>query len=115
MNFFEQQHLARQQTRRLVWLFALAVIGVVVAVDIVLVLIFAASELKATDGQVFSFWGALRDHPTAIMAPRCSFLVITIASIGKTASLRSGGKAVASSMGATQVGSGVEPASSSAS
>ncbi len=107
MNFFEQQHLARRQTRRLVWLFALAVIGVVVAVDVVLVLIFAALELKQSEGQVFSFWGALRDHPTALMVTSVlTFLVITIASIGKTASLRSGGKAVASSMGATQVGSG---------
>jgi len=107
MNFFQQQHEARRQTRKLVILFVLAVIGVVAAIDVVLVLVFAAAELKSTEGQVFSFSGALREHPVALVVTSIlTTLVIGIASVGKTFSLRSGGKAVASGMGATQVGTG---------
>lgn len=107
MNFFQQQHEARRQTRKLVILFVLAVIGVVAAIDVVLVLVFAAAELKATEGQVFSFTGALREHPVALVVTSIlTATVIGIASVGKTFSLRSGGKAVASGMGATQVGTG---------
>ena len=41
MNFFEQQHTARRNTRLMVLLFVLAVIGVVVAMDAFIASLFA--------------------------------------------------------------------------
>lgn len=107
MNFFEQQHLARRQTRRLVVLFVLAMLAIVAAIDLVVVLILAAAEMKDNADHAFSVVGALRDHPGALLVTSVlTMLVIGIASLGKTFSLRSGGKAVAAGMGATQVGTG---------
>ena len=40
MNFFEQQALARKTTTRLVVLFSLAVLGIVLAVDLAVALVF---------------------------------------------------------------------------
>jgi Zn-dependent protease with chaperone function len=40
MNFFEQQELARRNSRRLIWLFALAVIAIVVAVNVAATLLY---------------------------------------------------------------------------
>ena len=40
MNFFEHQDIARRQSKRLVFLFALAVLAIVVSVDLLLLLVF---------------------------------------------------------------------------
>ncbi|WP_293778889.1 M48 family metallopeptidase [uncultured Oxalicibacterium sp.] len=41
MSFFEQQEDARRQTRRLIWLFVLAVIAIVLAVNVAMTLLWA--------------------------------------------------------------------------
>ncbi|AVP99013.1 peptidase M48 Ste24p [Ahniella affigens] len=107
MNFFEQQELARKQSRRMVWLFMLAAFAVIVAIDVVLVLILAATSLKSQPEAMFSFSATLANHPGALaLTSVLTGMVIGISSLGKMASLRSGGKAVAASMGATQVSTG---------
>jgi len=97
MNFFEHQHQARVQSRRLVWLFALGVIGVVLALDAALLLGFGLS----TKGPV-TLVQLLDGHGGALLlASFGGAALIGIASLTKTVKLRSGGGAVARELGAT--------------
>ncbi|MCW4456231.1 M48 family metallopeptidase [Flavobacterium sp. MXW15] len=89
MNFFEHQARARRSSTRLVVLFALAVAGIVVAVDLA-VLFFSGG------------WGP---NSAAVML---LFTVLTLAVIGlgslyRVASLRGGGEAVALQLGGREV------------
>lgn len=107
MNFFEQQELARKQSRRLVWLFLLATLAVIAAIDVVLVLILATYSLKSEPQAAFSFTAALTNHPgTLALVSVLTGMIIGVSSLGKMAGLRAGGKAVAAGMGATQVSTG---------
>jgi len=89
MTFFEQQHQARQETRKLVFLFALAVIAIVLAVNLAMALLWN-----------FKFGGhheVLRSYPKGFFAINT---LITLALIGggtliQTFNLRDGGDAVA--------------------
>ena len=85
MNFFEQQAAARRNSSRLVFLFALAVLGIVLAVD--------AVTFIATHGNT----GALVFTTLATLA------VIGIGSMYRIASLRGGGEPVALQMGGVPV------------
>jgi Zn-dependent protease with chaperone function len=94
VNFFERQAGARRTSRRLVVLFALAVLCTVAAVDVVLMLAFGG--FRADDS------GA--DTLGAFLASTVITLgVIGCASLFRTASLRAGGSAVASQLGAVAV------------
>lgn len=94
MNFFEHQDRARRASRRMLVLFALAVLVIVAAVDALVLLALRADG----DG------GApLADAPTIVAASVVTLLVIGAASLYKVASLRGGGSAVARGLGATQV------------
>jgi Zn-dependent protease with chaperone function len=89
MTFFEQQHQARQETRKLVFLFALAVLAIVLAVNLAMALLWN-----------FKFGGhheVLRSYPKGFFAINT---LITLALIGggtliQTFNLRDGGDAVA--------------------
>src|SRR4051812_2019235 len=91
MNFFEQQDHARRQTKTLVLLFALAVLAIVIAVNIVAAVLWT--------------WG----HPAAAAAryPHGFFLANTLITIGllvggtllEIYNLRDGGDAVAQMAG----------------
>jgi Zn-dependent protease with chaperone function len=83
MNFFERQEAARRATVRLVVLFALAVLGIVLAVDVV---VFVA----AGSGPV-------------LVATLGTLAVIGLGSLYRIASLRGGGDPVALQMGGTPV------------
>jgi len=91
VNFFEHQEAARRTSRRLVWLFALAVIAIVIVVNIVATVVYYAV-----------FAGSL---------PRGFYLtntVLTLLMIGagtwwETARLAEGGEAVARMVGARRV------------
>ncbi|HRQ66158.1 MAG TPA: M48 family metallopeptidase [Xanthomonadaceae bacterium] len=97
MNFFARQRQARGQTRRLVLLFALAVIAIVVAVDLVLIAAFGYDDGRLT-------WDTLRDDPmTLVIATLVTLSIIGGASLIKIAQLRSGGGAVARELGGTPV------------
>jgi len=85
MNFFEHQAAARRGSGRLVLLFALAVLGIVLAVDLV--------TLALTGGSI----GA------TVFATVATLAVIGLGSLYRIASLRGGGATVAAQMGGTWV------------
>jgi len=84
MNFFEHQEAARRSSARLVLLFALAVLGMVLAVDAVTLLL-------------------TRSVPATLVATVATLAVIGLGSLYRIASLRGGGAAVAAQMGGTWV------------
>src|SRR5690606_32826083 len=85
MNFFEQQAQARRNSTRLVVLFALAVAGIVLAIDAAVFLVAGAN------------WALLAFTTLATVA------VIGLGSLYRLASLRGGGDAVALQFGGTPV------------
>ncbi len=84
MNFFAQQELARKHTRHMLWLFGLAVVCIVAAVDFVLLLAFHTPGVLV--------WSSL-----LVLA------VIGCSSMYKVSTLRGGGGVVARQLGATQI------------
>ena len=99
MDFFASQDVARRNTRRLVFLFGLAVIFIVVAVNIAASLIFqgASAKLDLDTAQG-------RFNPQlAIAVTVATLAVILIGSLYKIASLREGGAAVARLLGGRPV------------
>src|SRR5687767_4943886 len=85
MNFFEQQAAARKHTTRLVVLFALAVLGIVLAVDAAVFVVYGASP------------GALASASLLTIA------VIGLGSLYRISSLRGGGEPVALQFGGVPV------------
>ncbi|NDK38252.1 peptidase M48 Ste24p [Pseudoxanthomonas gei] len=92
MNFFEHQAKARGSSTRMVVLFALAVAGIVLAVDVA-VLLLLGTQLRSAGGLV----GLLLVTTIGTLA------VIGLGSMYRMASLRGGGESVALQMGATAV------------
>ncbi len=92
MNFFEHQAKARSSTTRMVVLFALAVGGIVLAVDLA-VLVLLGTQMESAGGIA-----ALLFVTTV-----GTLLVIGLGSMYRMASLRGGGESVALQMGATEV------------
>ena len=91
MNFFERQAAVKKQSARLVLLFAMAVFGIVVAVD--LVLLVALGGLG--DGA--------NPFPILVISTLGVLAVIGCATLFRVSSLRTGGAAVAQQLGATPV------------
>ncbi|MBJ6983531.1 M48 family metallopeptidase [Luteimonas sp. MC1750] len=85
MNFFEQQAKARRNSTRLVVLFALAVIGMVLAIDLAVLLVAGAN------------W------PLLAVVTLGTLAVIGLGSLYRLATLRGGGDAVALQFGGTPV------------
>ena len=85
MNFFERQARARRNATRLVLLFALAVAGIVVAVDLGVLLVFGGEPALLA------------------MSTLLALGVIGIGSLYRMASLRGGGETVALQMGGVPV------------
>ena len=92
MNFFEHQAKARSSSTRMVVLFALAVGGIVLAVDLA-VLLLLGTQLGSAGGVA----GLLLVSTFGTVA------VIGLGSMYRMASLRGGGESVALQMGATAV------------
>jgi len=88
MNFFEHQAAARRTSTRLVLLFALAVVGIVVAVDLAVLLVFGRG------GQA---GGVL------LFATFATVAIIGLGSLYRIASLRGGGESVALQFGGVPV------------
>ena len=84
MNFFEHQAAARRASARLVFLFVLAVLGIVAAVDL-------AAWLVAPSWRMLAFTSGV------------TLLTILFGSLYRIASLGGGGEAVAQQMGGTLV------------
>ena len=67
-SFFENQHLARRNTKILVLLYLLAVAGVIVAVDLVLAGLYAWNADWAQAGPNLSWSMRIRFVPKALYA-----------------------------------------------
>ena len=96
MDFFAHQDRARRHTRRLIVLFVLAVAAIVVAVDAVVVVALGLMSQRP-DGSTTLPLATLAGVSAAVLA------VIGLASLYRTASLGSGGGAVARGVGASLV------------
>ncbi|MFZ5638461.1 MAG: M48 family metallopeptidase [Pseudomonadota bacterium] len=93
MNFFERQADARKASFRLIVLFALAVLGIVLAVDFAVWVAIAAND-ESTPAQAATILGVVS---LAVLA------VIGLGSLYRIASLGAGGEVVARQMGGTPV------------
>ncbi|MGH8105693.1 MAG: M48 family metalloprotease, partial [Arenimonas sp.] len=91
MNFFERQDAVKKQSKRLVLLFAMAVFGIVVAIDLVL--------LVALGG----FTEGVNPMPLLVICTLVVLAIIGCATLFRMSSLRSGGAAVAHQLGAMPV------------
>ncbi len=102
MNFFEYQDQARRQSRWLIFLFILAVITIVVVIDLAMLIAFGLMDSEQQQF-VFSMQSLKANLPTLLGGALVTASVIVVASLFKTAMLRSGGGKVARELGGTLV------------
>ena len=104
-SFFENQHLARRNTKILVLLYVLAVAGVILAVDLVLAGIYASNIEWRHAGRELTWLVRLRMVPQSLYLWGAfgTALVILAVSAWHIMKLSSGGKAVADMVGARRV------------
>jgi Zn-dependent protease with chaperone function len=102
MNFFEYQEQARRQSRWLVFLFILAVIIIIVVIDLAVLLAFGVMDTERQQ-VLFSMDTLKANLPTLLGGALVTAAVIAVASLFKTASLRSGGGKVARDLGGVLV------------
>jgi len=97
MNFFEQQHHARRQTRMLVLLFALAFIAIVLAVNFVMALLWILIQGQA--------WSGAHHYPQSFFLTNTLVTVTLICggTLIETFNLRDGGDVVARMAGGRMV------------
>jgi Zn-dependent protease with chaperone function len=93
MNFFEQQDHARRQTRTLIFLFALAVLAIVAAVNGAMALVWSWTQ----SGYVLG----MRDYPHGFFAANTliTLALIAVGTLIEMFNLRDGGEAVAKMVG----------------
>lgn len=102
-SFFEQQDLAKRNSRRLIWLFALGVLVVIVCLDLIVLAIYSAESSQNSDG--INFQDALNSQSNLDLYGLIGLTslgtgaLIGLASMVRTAGLSSGGSAVAESLG----------------
>lgn len=109
MNFFEHQEKARKQSRWLIFAFFGVALLIVLAVDLVVMFVFSTQMPSSINGGQLGFAATL--DPEMWLANGGLLLTssiatggaIGLASLGKIASLRSGGGKVARDMGGTIV------------
>ena len=104
-SFFENQHLARRNTQVLVLLYALAVAGVILAVDLVLACVYVASVDWVHAGPQMTWMMRLGFVPRSLYVWGAigTALVIFAVSGWHMLQLGGGGKAVAELIGARRV------------
>jgi len=102
MNFFEHQHRARRQSRWLILVFIMAVLAIVAAVDLLLLIAVGVTAEPGTRPLSATQLLLANVHLLVGGAIAC-VAVIGLASLFKTASLRSGGGQVARQLGGTLV------------
>jgi Zn-dependent protease with chaperone function len=113
MNFFQHQEAARSASRRLVVLFALGVLAVVVAINVVVLYVLATAEqhgVVLTNPELrhtgflpnFAAWAAARPG-TILVTSLIVVGVIGLASLYKTVVLGGGGGVVARSLGGVRI------------
>ena len=111
MDFFEEQVLARKRTRRLAFLFTLAVHGVIAAVNILAMLISGVISVDAACGRymtgdysnVSQLALAMWNPRVFVFAVGSTAAVVGLGSLYKIGHLRAGGPAVAHGLGGRRV------------
>ncbi len=112
MNFFEHQDRARKQSRWLIAVFILAVLAIVAAIDLLLLVAIGATTLEPGAESHSMVQIAAANLPLLVGGAIACVAVIGLASLFKTASLRSGGGQVARQLGGTLVESDTRDANS---
>jgi Zn-dependent protease with chaperone function len=103
MNFFERQTATRRTSRQLVFLFAMAVIAVVLAVDLVIFTLLASAGSEQ-EGLALPSLQWLQANSTMALGTTLTVLgIIGLSSLYKTAVLSGGGGVVARSLGGVRV------------
>jgi len=104
-SFFENQQLARRNTKLLVVMYALAVLGVILAVDLVLAGLYAWNVDLGAAGRNLAWGARLRMAPGSLYVWGAigTASVILAVSAWHMMRLSSGGKAVAEMVGARRV------------
>jgi Zn-dependent protease with chaperone function len=103
MNFFKQQDQAKKQSRWLIFMFILAVLAIVVAIDLVLLLALGLSNVDPAQGIVSGTTLVANNIPLLTGGGIATVSVVGLASLAKTAGLRSGGGKIARDLGGTLV------------
>ncbi len=105
MDFFARQAATRRQSRWMVFLFLVAVVAIVIAIDFVVVTTVAILSIKDDGGLLASQDMSLARYPLVIAFTTIVVLgVIGISSVARTVSLAAGGSKVAEQLGGTRVG-----------
>ena len=105
MNFFEQQDRALKQSRWLIFVFILAVVVIVAAINLILLLVLGVTSYDSTETQLSAGEMVTANIPLLTGGAIACVAVIGLASLFKTASLRSGGGQIARQLGGVLVGS----------
>jgi Zn-dependent protease with chaperone function len=103
MNFFEHQDRARKQSRWLIFVFILAVVAIVAAIDLVILLAVGMTSWGPESAPMSPQEMFRTNIPLLAGGAIAAVVVIGLASLFKTASLRSGGGQVARQLGGTLV------------
>src|SRR5258706_1364946 len=106
-TFFENQHLARRNTKVLVLMYLLAVVGVIIAVDLVLAGSYAFNFVDAPPGKSLTVAARFNAVPKTIYlwGALGTALVVFAVSGWNVLQLSDGGKAVAQMCGARRISS----------
>jgi len=105
MDFFARQAATRRQSRWMVFLFLVAVVAIVIAIDFVVVTTVAILSIKDDGGLLATPDMSLTRYPLIIAFTTVVVLgVIGISSVARTVSLAAGGSKVAEQLGGTRVG-----------
>ena len=107
MDFFSAQDRARRKTWQLVALFVLAIIGLIVATNLLLAIVVAFSTTPEVVGGVSATLGA-QSAETWVVISGGVLICIAGASAYKYFALRSGGRAIADMLGGHQIDPGTQ-------
>jgi len=105
VDFFARQAASRRQSRWMVFLFVIAVLAIVIAIDLVVVTTVAILTVQDDGGLLASQDLSLTRFPLVILFTTIVVLgTIGISSLARTVSLAAGGGKVAEQLGGTRVG-----------
>lgn len=97
-NFFEQQDQSRANSKKLLFYFVLAVIGIIASTYLVCMAAFYFANLENMEHSFFS-WAYLWQPGIAFLITIGTICIVSLGSIYKIYNLQGGGKVVAESLG----------------
>ncbi len=106
MNFFQHQEYARSKTRWLLFVYVLAVVAIVIALDAIFMLVkyLAVSEYSQTTNLTTDIKGLIENDASTLLLFSLAIIVfIGVASLFRVLTLQGGGSKVAAALGGTLV------------